>query len=161
MAIQKRHVEEILLVVIAVQWNIIAKTSMKLFLVLTAKKNHPSYSRNCEKWIIEKEIQTIYTKQSISYLEAKKIVESQTPTIKVRYSTIASKQKNTKHKSIRVQTEYFENCKSQIINNEIQPQTSSENSNKPLGNETEKSNLQKPIVPKLPLYKKITENIIS
>ena len=39
---------------------------------VNCKGDHPSYSRNCQKWIKEKEIQTIRTKQNITYPEAKK-----------------------------------------------------------------------------------------
>lgn len=65
-------------------------------------KDHPSYFKSCEKWKTEKEIQTIRTKQKISYPEAKKIVLSLSPTVGISYSAAASKATN--HNSKTYQT---------------------------------------------------------
>ena len=53
----------------------------EIFSCINCKGDHLSYSRNCEKWKTEKEIQTIHTKQTkqnITYPEARKILESHT-----------------------------------------------------------------------------------
>ena len=81
-----------------------SQNCIEVFSCVNCKKDHPSYSRSCEKWIREKEIQTIRTKENISYPEAKKIVESRTPTVGITYAAVTSKQNNIKHKSIGVQT---------------------------------------------------------
>ena len=54
-------------------------------------EDHPSYSRNCEKWKKEKEIQTMHSKQNITYPETRKIVESRTLRVRITYAVIASK----------------------------------------------------------------------
>ena len=96
------------------------------------KINHPSYSRNCEIWIIRKELQSILTQQNITYPEARKNVESRTPTIGLTYATIASKPKGKKYQSIGTQTECstFSNCES--LSSSTQSQTNNKNSSKPL-----------------------------
>ena len=56
---------------------------------------------------MEKEIQTVRTKQNISYLEAKKIVESRTPTIGTSYAAITTLNANKKtYRTIETQTEF-------------------------------------------------------
>ncbi|GBL82178.1 hypothetical protein AVEN_252372-1 [Araneus ventricosus] len=40
--------------------------------------SHPAYSRDCSKWKIEKEIQSLKVKRNISYAEAKKLVLDRT-----------------------------------------------------------------------------------
>ena len=63
------------------------------FSCVNCKKDHPSYTRNCEKWVIKKEIQTIHTQQNITCPEAREIIESRPPTMSVMYAWIASKPK--------------------------------------------------------------------
>jgi hypothetical protein len=53
---------------------------------INCKGDHPAFSRTCPKWIMEKEIQTVRVKQSISYIEARRLVESRTPKLGVSYS---------------------------------------------------------------------------
>ena len=53
---------------------------------INCKEAHPSYSRTCEKWKFEKEIQTVHTKQNFSYSEARKIIESRTPIVGTSYA---------------------------------------------------------------------------
>ena len=77
------------------------------FHCVNCKQEHPAYSKNCEKWKLEKEIQTVRTKQNISYLEAKKIVDSRTPIAGTSYAakTIVNLNKKTYH-TIETQTEF-------------------------------------------------------
>lgn len=56
--------------------------------------NHPSYSRNCPKWAIEKEIQTVKVKNNISFLEARKIVSDRMPRKGVSYASVLKKTVN-------------------------------------------------------------------
>lgn len=67
------------------------------------QKNHPSYSKSCEIWKLEKEIQTVRTKQNLSYPEARKIVKSRTPNVGITYS--AALTGNKKYQTIATQTE--------------------------------------------------------
>ena len=126
------------------------------FSCVNCKGDHPSYSRNCEKWIKEKEIQNIRTQQNITYLEARKIFESRTPTIGKTYAAVISKEKDKKYQSTGTQTDFFSNSKLQTVTSKSQPQANIKNSSKH-EKETETSNPQKPVVPKLPLHKKSTE----
>ncbi|GBN35475.1 hypothetical protein AVEN_165530-1 [Araneus ventricosus] len=57
----------------------------KLF---NCKDNHPSYSKSCPKWKLEKEIQTVKITKKISIQEARKIVLDGTP--KPNYSYTAA-----------------------------------------------------------------------
>ena len=104
---------------------------------VNCKKDHLSYSRNWEKWIIKKETQTILTKQNIIYTEARKIIESWTLPVGITFATVTSKEKIRKYQSIGIQRESFKNSESQVINREIQPQTCNKNLSKYLKNETE------------------------
>ena len=124
---------------------------------VNCKGDHPSYSRNCQKWIKEKEIQTIRTKQNITYPEAKKIVESRTPTIGISYAAIASKTNEKNRQSIGTQTEHFNNSNSELPHSKMKPHTSNKNSKNHLEKESEMSTEPKPITPKLPLHKRTTE----
>ena len=66
------------------------------FCYANCKQEHSSYSKNCKKWKIEKEIQTVRNKQNISYPEARKIVESRTPTVGTSYVAITLLNANKK-----------------------------------------------------------------
>ena len=55
---------------------------------------------------MEKEIQTVLTKQNISYFEARKIVEARTPTVGTSYAAITILNSNKKtYRTIETQTE--------------------------------------------------------
>ena len=82
---------------------------------VNCKGDHPSFSKACEKWKLEKEIQTVRTKQNVSYPEARKIVESRTPIVGISYATIASKTNQKSYKSIAVQTDNQTNSESANI----------------------------------------------
>ena len=81
------------------------------FHCVNCKQDHPSYSKNCEKWKIEKEIQTVRTKQNLSYPEARKIVESRTPIVGTSYAakTVLNLNKKT-YRTIETQTELPAQC---------------------------------------------------
>ena len=122
------------------------------FSCVNCKGDHPSYSKNCEKWLKEKEIQIIRTKQNLSYPEARKIVESRTPTVGITYAAVTANQKRKKYQSIGTQTECLHNHNPQSPRIKVQPQTS-----KQAGKETTTSNRPMPIAAKLPLHKRTTE----
>ena len=118
---------------------------------VNCKLEHPSYSKNCEKWKIEKEIQTIRTKQNISYPEARKIVESRTPTVGTSYAAITVLNANKKtYRTIETQTE-------SPIEDYPQPKITKENQKKPIIQsqtpKTSQSNSSK-----LPLHKRSKDN---
>jgi hypothetical protein len=50
---------------------------------------HPSFSRVCPSWQAEKEIQILKTERSLSYLEARKLIQSRTPKPGLSYSSAA------------------------------------------------------------------------
>ena len=123
------------------------------FRCVNCLQDHPSYSKSCEKWKIEKEIQTVRTKQNISYREARKIVESRTPIVGTTYAakTLLNLSKKT-YRTIETQTE-------------IPAQNTS-------SSKTTKQNLKSPTKPsktpkaspsnisKLPLHQRSKEKII-
>ncbi|XP_055944735.1 uncharacterized protein LOC129975654 [Argiope bruennichi] len=53
--------------------------------------NHTSFSRSCERWILEKKITTIKIKENISYPEARRKNAIQTPTPGVSYASAVQK----------------------------------------------------------------------
>ncbi|GBN68084.1 hypothetical protein AVEN_275511-1 [Araneus ventricosus] len=57
--------------------------------VLTVRGEHTSFSRNCIAWKREKEIISTKIKKQISYPEARKLVNSQTPTPGNSYVSVA------------------------------------------------------------------------
>ncbi|GBN65753.1 hypothetical protein AVEN_24892-1 [Araneus ventricosus] len=63
---------------------------------VNCKGEHSSFSRLCPKWQLEKEIISLKIKKGISYPEAKKLVQSRTPTPGISY---ASASKATKKSS--------------------------------------------------------------
>ncbi|XP_055951509.1 uncharacterized protein LOC129987568 [Argiope bruennichi] len=54
--------------------------------------NHTSFSRSCPRWLMEKQILTIKHKENISYSEARRKVNVQTPTPGVTYASVLQKQ---------------------------------------------------------------------
>ncbi|XP_055938149.1 uncharacterized protein LOC129968319 [Argiope bruennichi] len=53
--------------------------------------DHPSYSRTCSRWKLEKEIITIKIKEDLTYPEARRKIEIQTPTPGISYSSVVKK----------------------------------------------------------------------
>ena len=90
---------------------------------VNCKQEHPSYSKNCEKWKAEKEIQTVRTKQNISYSEARKIVESRTPTVGTSYAAATQNLNKKTYRTVETQTDL-------PINNISKMQNFGENINK-------------------------------
>ena len=72
---------------------------------INCNQEYPSYSKNCEKWKNEKEIQVVHTKQTISYSEARKIVESRIWEHRMQPITVLNSNKKTYH-TIETQTEF-------------------------------------------------------
>ena len=107
--------------------------------------------------IREKEIQTIHTKQNITYPETRKLFESLTPTIGLSYAAATSTQNQKKYQSIATHTECSNNSNTQSIKSIIQPQTSHKKSSKQQKTAPEASNSAKSKTPKLPMHKQKTE----
>ena len=132
---------------------------------VNCKGDHPSYSRTCEKWKFEKEIQTVRTKQGISYPEARKIVESRTPIAGISYAAIASKTNQKSYKSIATQTDNPTNSQSinnkstSIKNSHTKSQTYTENSIKNTTKPPKTPNSVTPSTSKLSMPKNIAQNI--
>ncbi|GBM36838.1 hypothetical protein AVEN_82828-1 [Araneus ventricosus] len=53
---------------------------------------HSVYSRYCSKWLQEKEIQSVKTKQNISFAQARRIVVERTPKVGLSYSSATKSQ---------------------------------------------------------------------
>ncbi|XP_055925527.1 uncharacterized protein LOC129957289 [Argiope bruennichi] len=53
--------------------------------------NHTSYSRSCPRWQLEKQIATIKIKENITYPEARRRVQAQTPTPGITYASVVQK----------------------------------------------------------------------
>ncbi|GFT69231.1 uncharacterized protein TNCV_2253841 [Trichonephila clavipes] len=62
---------------------------------VNCKGDHPSYSRSCPTWSIEKEITALKIKNKISYPEARRIVSSRTPVSGISYAAITKKSTKT------------------------------------------------------------------
>ncbi|GBO13276.1 hypothetical protein AVEN_84741-1 [Araneus ventricosus] len=58
---------------------------------VNCKGSHTSFSRSCSSWKFEKEVIAEKVKQNISYIEARRIVKSRTPTLGISYATAAKK----------------------------------------------------------------------
>ena len=123
------------------------------FHCVNCSKDHPSYSKSCEKWKFEKEIQTVRTKQNISYHEARKIVESRTPIVGTSYATKTALNLNKKtFRTIETQTEFPEqNISAQKIFKENLKLTT---------NPSEKPKASPSSISKLPLHKRSKEKTI-
>ncbi|GFT76658.1 uncharacterized protein TNCV_3646551 [Trichonephila clavipes] len=63
---------------------------------VNCKGDHPSYSRSCPTWSIEKEITALKIKNKISYPEARRIVSSRTPVSGISYAAITRKMDTSK-----------------------------------------------------------------
>ncbi|XP_055924437.1 uncharacterized protein LOC129956538 [Argiope bruennichi] len=59
---------------------------------VNCKGNHSSFSRSCERWILEKQIVSVKFKEDIPYPEARRKVIAQTPTPGLTYASAAKKQ---------------------------------------------------------------------
>jgi len=73
--------------------------------------SHPSNSKLCPKWVLEKQIQTIKIKNNVPYPEARKIVINSQPTNKPTYAAVT---KNVM-KSVETQTD-IKNPSKPILN---------------------------------------------
>ena len=112
-------------------------------------------------WIKEKEIQVLRSKQNITYLEAKKIIDSRTQTVGLSSAAASSKPKEKILKFIGIQTECPSDRNSQSFNNKINPQISNKHSNKQKERATEILNLRKPSTSILLVHKKKYRNYIK
>ena len=68
---------------------------------VNCKGSHPTYSRNCPKFKIEKEVVRIKFTQKITFPEARKLVESKEPT----YANILTKQRESKKSYVTTGTQ--------------------------------------------------------
>ncbi|GBM36903.1 hypothetical protein AVEN_14890-1 [Araneus ventricosus] len=71
------------------------------------KGNHPSYSKTCPKWKLEKEIISVKVTKNISIQEARKIVHDRTPKTNYSYTAALTAIKNpdTPLEPIQTQTD--------------------------------------------------------
>ncbi|XP_055932812.1 uncharacterized protein LOC129962837 [Argiope bruennichi] len=53
--------------------------------------NHASYSRSCPRWQLEKQIATIKINENLTYPEARRRVQAQTPTTGITYASVVKK----------------------------------------------------------------------
>ncbi|XP_055944610.1 uncharacterized protein LOC129975572 [Argiope bruennichi] len=58
---------------------------------VNCKDNHSSFSRSCERWILEKQIVSVKFKEDIPYPEARRKVIAQTPTPGLTYASATKK----------------------------------------------------------------------
>ncbi|XP_055932960.1 uncharacterized protein LOC129962982 [Argiope bruennichi] len=58
---------------------------------VNCRGEHTSYSRSCPKWKLEKEIVTTKVKNNITFPEAKRLVQAQTPTEGKSYASVIKK----------------------------------------------------------------------
>ena len=108
-----------------------------------------------------KKIQTVRTKQNVSYSEAKKIVESRTPIVGKTYAAATTIISQKSYKSIAIQTDNLitnynntNNTSKSLENNGSQSEINTENSSRQDENTPKPSNTLKPVTSKLPLHKK-------
>ncbi|XP_055940889.1 uncharacterized protein LOC129971293 [Argiope bruennichi] len=91
---------------------------------------HTSFSRSCPRWRLEKEIITLKTKEQISYPEAKRRIEAQTPSPGVSYASAVKKS-------------YCKNCSCkncvQIVAEKVPPAKTSESDTEPSTNSAPES----------------------
>lgn len=126
-------------------------------LCVNCNKDHPSYSRTCEKFKLEKEIQTVKTKQNIPYPEAKKIVLARSPTTGVSYAEIVSKEKGKEQKKMQSTATQTEDL---LIINKSKNNVENDNKNQKPSNNTFKQTSNKsnsPVSSKLPPSKAILQ----
>lgn len=87
------------------------KIALSQLNVLTVREiDHPSYFRTCTKFITQREIQTVKINQTVSYSEARRIVESSSPRVGTSYAAATITEKMSRHKG--TQTENIDNTTS-------------------------------------------------
>jgi hypothetical protein len=99
-------------------------------LCINCKGDHPSYSRSCPSWLREKEIQTLKTKENISYPEARKIVLSRTPKPGISYAAAAILTKPTRSVGTQTCSINTKNITSTANENETNRKPKSKSKNK-------------------------------
>ncbi|GBO31158.1 hypothetical protein AVEN_234928-1 [Araneus ventricosus] len=67
---------------------------------VNCKGSHTSFSRLCSAWKFEKEVIAEKVKNNLSYIEARRIVKSRTPTLLTSYATAAQKKLETTNSQI-------------------------------------------------------------
>ncbi|GBL94117.1 hypothetical protein AVEN_185069-1 [Araneus ventricosus] len=65
---------------------------------------HSSFSRLCLNWQLEKEIVSLKIKKEISYSEAKKLVQSRTPTPGISYACVSKATKTSSNPTLPFDT---------------------------------------------------------
>lgn len=80
-----------------------ANSLKKLNTGANRKSDHAAYSRSFPNWNCEKEIHAVKITKKLSYLEARKVVESRNPSMGVCYSSLLRQQsKSVRHVSIHI-----------------------------------------------------------
>ena len=125
------------------------------FCCVNCHQEHPSYSKICKKWKIEKEIQTVRTQQNISYTEARKIVDNRSPTVGISYAAATERNLNKKiYKSIETRTDFCSNNITEI-------QKPKENANNIPKKLPQAPKISQPVSSKLPLHRRNKPNTPS
>ena len=62
-----------------------------------------------------KKLQTVHTKQSITYPKARKIIEVKTQNVEVTYAAMTSKSEKKNYQSIGIQAECFNSSNSECL----------------------------------------------
>ncbi|GBN33079.1 hypothetical protein AVEN_7617-1 [Araneus ventricosus] len=84
--VRDSDIHRVLAKVLAVVRNDTSVCVSENFKCCNCSGSHPAYSRDCSKWKMEKEIQSLKVKRNISYAEAKKLVLDRTPKPGISYS---------------------------------------------------------------------------
>ncbi|XP_041364243.1 protein ecdysoneless homolog [Gigantopelta aegis] len=86
-----------------------SKTCKNDTLCLNCKGNHCAYSRECPRWKLEKRVQQVKVQNKLSFTDARRLVESATPTVGDKsYAAAAAAKVATK--SIAVNTDLTWHC---------------------------------------------------
>ena len=83
--------------------------------------DHPSYSKKCQTYLMEKEILTVMTKEKILYPEAKKKLGFTSPPRRSYASVATQNENNTSNRRIRTNQEEITNPTESINTSEINP----------------------------------------
>ena len=62
---------------------------------INCRGDHPAYSRVCPKWIFEKEIQAVKLTNNLTYPEARRLIESRTPSAGISFSNVVKSNKKS------------------------------------------------------------------
>ncbi|XP_041374774.1 uncharacterized protein LOC121387651 [Gigantopelta aegis] len=85
------------------------KTCKNYAICLNCKGNHCAYSRECPWWQLEKQVQQVKVQKKLSFIDARRLVETATPTVADKSYTAAASAK-VATKSVAVNTDLTWHC---------------------------------------------------